>query len=40
MIIVNLQPYALRYVNDVANATPNKGEEVTPLEKLYQWPPR
>ena len=34
MIIVNLRPYALRYVNDVANATPNKGEDVTPLEKF------
>ena len=34
MIIANLWPYALRYANDVANATPNKGEEITPLEKF------
>ena len=34
MIIANLGPYALRYVNDVANATPNKGEEISPLEKF------
>ena len=34
MIIANLWPYALRYVNHVANATPNKGEEITPLEKF------
>ena len=32
MIIANLWPYALRYVNDVANATRNTGEEITPLE--------
>ena len=34
MIIANLWPSALRYVDDVANVTPNKGEEVTPLEKF------
>ena len=34
VIIANLWPYALRYVNDIANATPNKGEEITPLEKF------
>ena len=34
MIIANLWPYALRYVNDVANATPNKGEDITPLQKF------
>ena len=34
MIIANLWPYTLRYVNDVANETPNKGEEITPLEKF------
>ena len=34
MIVANLWPYALRYVNDVANATPNKGEDITPLEKF------
>ena len=34
MVIVNLRPYALRHVNDVTNATPNKGEQITPLEKF------
>ena len=34
MIIANLWPYALRYVYDVANTTPTKGEEITPLEKF------
>ena len=34
VIIANLWPYALGYMNDVANATPNKGEEITPLEKF------
>ena len=29
MIIANLWPYALRYVNDVTNVTPNNGKEVT-----------
>ena len=29
-----LWPYALRYVNDVVNATPNKGEEIIPLQKF------
>ena len=34
MVIANLWPYALRYVNDVTNTTLNKGEEITPLEKF------
>ena len=35
MIIAILWQYALRYVNDIANATPNKGEEITSLEKFF-----
>ena len=31
MIIANLWPYALHYVNDAANATPKKSENVTQL---------
>ena len=33
MIIANLWPYALHYMNDVANDTPKKGEKLPPLEK-------
>ena len=31
MIIINLWPYAMRHANDVANATPRKGQELSPL---------
>ena len=32
MVIINLWPYAMRHVNDVANATPRKKQELSPLE--------
>ena len=32
MVIINLWPYAMRHTNDVANATPRKGQELSPLE--------
>ena len=32
MVIINLWPYAMRHGNDVANATPRKGQELSPLE--------
>ena len=32
MVIINLWPYAMRHANDVANATPMKGDELSPLE--------
>ena len=32
MILICLWPYAMRHANDVANATPRKGEEQSPLE--------
>ena len=35
MILICLWPYAMRHANDVANATPKKGEESSPLEKFY-----
>ena len=34
MILICLRPYAMRHANDVANATPKKGEDSSPLEKL------
>ena len=34
MILTCLWPYAIRHANDVANATPKKGEELSPLEKF------
>ena len=34
MILICLWPYAMRHANDVANATPKKGEESSPLEKF------
>ena len=34
MVIICLWPYAMRHANDVANATPRKGEELSPLEKF------
>ena len=32
MVTINLWPYAMRHANDVANATPRKGQELSPLE--------
>ena len=32
MVIINLWPYAMRHANDVANARPRKGQELSPLE--------
>ena len=32
MILINLWPYAMRHANDVANATPKKGKDSSPLE--------
>ena len=32
MVIINLWPYAMRHTDDVANATPRKGQERSPLE--------
>ena len=32
MVIINLWPYAMRHANDVANATPRKGQELSPQE--------
>ena len=34
MVLICLWPYAMRHANDVANATPRKGEELSPLEKF------
>ena len=34
MILICLWLYAMRHINDVANATPKKGEEISPLEKF------
>ena len=34
MILICLWPYAMRHANDVAKATPKKGEESSPLEKF------
>ena len=34
MVLICLWPYALRHANDVANATPRKGEEQSPLERF------
>ena len=32
MVNINLWPYAMRHANDVSNATPGKGQELSPLE--------
>ena len=32
MVLISLWPYAMRHANDVANATPRKGQELSPLE--------
>ena len=34
LVITCLWPYAITLANDVANATPRKGEEQSPLEKF------
>ena len=38
MILICLWPYAMRHANDVANSTPRKGEDDSPLEK-FTWVP-
>ena len=40
MILICLWPYAMRHANDVANSTPRKGEDDSPLEKLSGVPVR
>ena len=40
MILICLWPYAMRHGNDMANATPRKGEDVSPLEKFSGVPVR
>ena len=40
MILTCLWPYAMRHANDVANATPRKGEDSSPLEKFTGVPVR
>ena len=32
MVLINLWTYAMKHANDVANATPRKGQELSPLE--------
>ena len=34
MILTCLWPYAIRHANDVSNATPKKGEDLSPLEQF------
>ena len=34
MMLICLWPYTMRHTNDIANATPWKGEELSPLEKF------
>ena len=34
MILICLWPYAMHHANDVANATPRKGENQSPLERF------
>ena len=34
MVLICLWPYAIRHANDIANATPRKGEEQSPLERF------
>ena len=34
MILICLWPYAMRHANDVANSTPRKGEEKSPVERF------
>ena len=34
MVLICLWPYAMRHANEVANATPRKGEDQSPLERF------
>ena len=34
MVLISLWPYAMRHSNDIANATPRKGEDQSPLERF------
>ena len=34
MVLICLRPYAIRHANDVANATPRKGDDRSPLERF------
>ena len=38
MILICLWPYAMRHANDVANSTPRKGEESSPIERFTGVP--
>ena len=40
MILICLWPYAMRHANDVANSTPRKGEDCSPMEKFTGVPIR
>ena len=36
MVLICLWPYAMRHANNVANATPRKGEDQPPLERFWE----
>ena len=36
MILIGLWPYAMRHANNIANATPRKGEDQSPLERFRE----
>ena len=38
MILICLWPYAMRHANDVANSTPRKGEDSSPIERFTGVP--
>ena len=40
MILICLWPYAMRHANDVANSTPRKGEDSSPIERFTGVPVR
>ena len=40
MVLICLWPYAMRHANDVSNATPRKGHDVSPLERFTGVPVR
>ena len=40
MILICLWPYAMRHANDVANSTPRKGEDGSPIERFTGVPIR
>ena len=40
MVLICLWPYAMRHANDVANATPRKGQDDSPVEKFTGVPVR